>query len=81
MKCALSAVFTQRRTVDQATDTHLHWEFQLIIQLGNQEVVAESLPRLHYSDDSGVDLVLPVLEYSLGGAHLFFNLDGEMMGV
>lgn len=37
--------------------------------------MTKCLPHFHYSDYSSVDLVLSVLEHSLCGANLFFNLD------
>lgn len=56
------------------TVVYLHWELQLVVQLRNQKIVAESLSHLHGSDDGSIDLVLPVLEYPLCGTDLFFNL-------
>lgn len=37
--------------------------------------MTKSLPHFHYPDYGSVDLVLSVLENSLCGANLFFNLD------
>lgn len=37
--------------------------------------MTKSLPHFHYPDYGSVDLVLSVLEYSLCGTNLFFNLD------
>ena len=39
--------------------------------------MTKCLPHFHYSDYSSVDLVLSILEYSLCGANLFFNLNNE----
>lgn len=55
-------------------DTYLHRKLQLIVQLRDQEIVTQRLSHLHYSDNSSVDLVLPILKYSLCSANLFFNL-------
>ena len=53
---------------------YLDWELELIIQLGDKQVVAQRLPHLHDPDNGGVDLVLPVLKHALRGAHLLLHL-------
>lgn len=73
--CALPRV--QRVLRPKLTPTHLDGKLQLIIQFGNEQVVAQRLSHLHYPDDGGVDLVLPVLEHALRGAGLLFNLYGR----
>lgn len=54
--------------------SHLDWEFELVVHLRHQKIMAESLPHLHDSNDGSVDLVLTVLEYSLCSAGLLFHL-------
>lgn len=39
--------------------------------------MTKSLPHFHYSDYGSVDLVLSVLEHSLRGADLLFDLDKD----
>ena len=45
----------------------LDGELELVVELGQQQVVAQSLPHLHDPHDGGVDLVLAVLEHPLLG--------------
>lgn len=53
---------------------HLDRELQLVVELRHQQVVAEGLPHLHDAHHSCIDLVLPVLEDTLRGAHLLLHL-------
>lgn len=53
---------------------HLDWEFQLIIHLRDQQVVAQSLPHLHNPHNGRIYLVLPVLEDTFSGAGLLLHL-------
>ena len=46
---------------------YLDGELELVVELGQQQVVAQRLPHLHDPHDGGVDLVLAVLEHSLLG--------------
>ena len=64
----------QTQQLDKLMPAHLDWELELIVQLGDEQVVAQRLPHLHDPDDGGVDLVLPVLEHALRGADLLLHL-------
>lgn len=43
----------------------LDGERQLLVQLADEQIVAERFPHLHDAHDRGVDLVLPVLVHAL----------------
>lgn len=64
----------QTRRLDEPTLAYLDRELELIVQLGDEQVVAQRLPHLHDPDDGSVDLVLPVLEHALRGADLLLHL-------
>ena len=50
----------------------LDGEFELRIELVQEQGVCESLSHLHDSDDGGIDLVLAVLEHAFFRRFLFF---------
>ena len=45
--------------------TNLDWEFQLVVQLGYQHVMAEWFSHFHDANDGRVDLVLTVVKDAL----------------
>ena len=55
-------------------DADLYWELELVIKLGDELIVSESLPHLHDADDRSVHLVLTILKHSLGRTHVLFLL-------
>ena len=61
-----------------AKGAYLHREPQLVVELRDQEVMAQSLAHLHNPDNGCVNLVLPILEHSLLGVSLFLNLSTQV---
>ena len=54
--------------------TNLDGEFELVVELWDEQIVRELLPHLHDAYDGRVNLVLPVLEYPLRCAHVLLLL-------
>ena len=70
--CARCAPFTTLTAV--CGRTHLDGELELVVELADEQVVAERLPHLHDAHDGGVDLVLPVVEHALRRRHVLLRL-------
>eukprot|EP00474_Spongospora_subterranea_P006659 CRZ07117.1 hypothetical protein [Spongospora subterranea] len=57
-----------------------YWEFKLLKEFSYQKGMTQHFSGLHYPNNSSINLVLPVLKYSLSSAcvllNCFLHLDG-----
>lgn len=53
---------------------HLDGELELVVHLGHQEIMAQSLPHLHDPHNGSINLVLTILKDPFCGTGLFFHL-------
>ena len=72
----IGCVTLQVLSINQGLDSFLkvrwfYWEPKLAVKLRNEQSVAQSLPGFHYPNNSGIDLVLPILKDAFGGGLVF----------
>ena len=62
-------------------NAYFDWEFELIVEFGQKQVMGQCFPGLHYPDNGRIDLILSVLEYSFLSSGLFLLLWGQHINI